>query len=112
MRPLRVVILAAAAIALHGCLTSCGLNSADVTYQRDGFEVHYISHPDGTQEIHYTELSTKRVFRSIRTQTGEWKVEVQDPNTGIWLKYESDSKSPDLSLSILPPEAAASINAK
>lgn len=104
---MKAILLALASLAL----ASCGLNSADITYQRDGYDIHYTSHPDGTQEIYYTEISTKRVFRSVRLETGEWRLEVKDPITGLWVNYETSSKSPSISLGVISPEAAASINA-
>ncbi len=84
--------------ALLFALPSCGLSAADVAYRRDGYHVTYIQRPDGSTEFHYREISTSREYRAYRTQTGQWALEVLDPNTGLWVKLETDAKAPALPL--------------
>lgn len=86
-------------------VVSCGIAANEVTYQRDGYDVTYIRRPDGTTEFRYVEVSTRREYRAFQGETGEWSVEVRDPSTGVWVKYHAESKSPGLSLSLLPPAA-------
>lgn len=87
-------------------LSSCGIQSADLTYTRDDWQVTAIRRPDGTTEVHYLQTTTSQEYRAIRSETGAWEFQVKDPNTGLWLAVKTDGKDPGPALELPAPPAA------
>lgn len=106
------VVLLLPALALCAALVGCGLTAADVTVRRDGFEIRYVSLPDGSREVRYTEISTEREFRAVQNEAGDWSVQLYHPALGVWIDLEHSAKSPDFALPGPPPGILRGVSSK